>query len=107
MTSNEKSNYSRHPYVSPEGSDSNDDIRLSTAFKTIQKAANSVRAGDTVFVKAGNYSETVKFHNSGSESGGFIVFQNYENDVVNLDTGRFKGRDVSYLKIINFHIKNF
>lgn len=93
-------------YVSPNGSDSNDGPSLLAPFRTIQKAADSARAGDTIFVKAGNYSETVKFHNSGSESGGFIVFQSYKNDVVNLDPGRFEGRNVSYLKLIGFHVKN-
>lgn len=93
-------------YVSPIGSDSYNGTSLSTPFKTIQKAANFAQAGDTVFVKAGNYPETVKFQNSGSESGGYIVLRNYENDVVNLDPGRFEGRDVSYLKIIGFHVKN-
>ena len=44
-------------YVSPIGSDSYNGTSLSTPFKTIQKAANSARAGDTVFVKAGNYPE--------------------------------------------------
>jgi hypothetical protein len=73
---------------------------------TIQKAANFARAGDTVFVKAGNYPETVQFQNSGSASAGYIVFQNYQNDVVNLDPGYFQGRSKSYIQVIGFHVKN-
>ena len=73
---------------------------------TIQKAANTAMAGDTVFVKAGNYPETVQFQNSGSKSGGYIVFRNYQSDVVNLDPGYFKGRSKSYIKVIGFHVKN-
>lgn len=93
-------------YVSPIGSDSYNGTSLSAPFKTIQKAANVARAGDTIYVKAGNYPETVTFRNSGSESGGYIVFRNYQNDLVTLDPGYFKARNISYLKVIGFHIKN-
>lgn len=73
---------------------------------TIQKAANSARAGDNVYVKAGNYPETVQFQNSGSESEGYIVFRNYQDDVVTLNPGCFKGFSNSYINVIGFHVKN-
>ena len=44
-------------YVSPAGSDSNSGSS-SAPFKTIQKAANIVNAGDTVIVENGTYTDT-------------------------------------------------
>ncbi|MCP4748542.1 MAG: DUF1565 domain-containing protein [Desulfobacteraceae bacterium] len=73
---------------------------------TIQKAAQTAVAGDNVYVKAGNYSENVKFKNSGSASRGYITFQNFEKDKVSLDPGSFELENISYLKVIGFHIKN-
>src|SRR4051812_25439226 len=44
-------------YVSPGGSDGNAGTSGASAFKTLQKAANSVVAGDTVHVMAGTYAK--------------------------------------------------
>ncbi len=52
-------------------------------FETIQAAADVATGGDTVFVKAGTYRETVIPANSGS-SGNSIVFQVYGNDNVTI-----------------------
>ena len=52
-------------YVSPTGSNSNDGRSEDQAWKTIAHAASKVRAGDTVWVKAGTYTgENVVFANS-------------------------------------------
>jgi|GEM_PF-4120408 len=74
-------------------------------FCTIQKAADTARAGDTVNVLAGTYPEKITLRNSGNSSA-YITFRNYNNDIVNLDPGSFYGSGVSYLKIIGFRIKN-
>jgi len=46
-------------YVSPSGSDDNDGLTAGTAFITIQKAADTVDAGDTCIVLAGIYREQI------------------------------------------------
>lgn len=43
-------------YVAPAGSDSNSGLTASSAFATIQRAANAVSAGDTVIVRDGVYT---------------------------------------------------
>ena len=53
--------------VSPQGSDNNPGTAQSP-WRTIQKAANTAIAGDTVLVQAGTYVERVTFPKSGSAS---------------------------------------
>ncbi len=50
-------------YVSTSGSDSNPGTQ-SQPWKTIQKAANTVAAGDTVTVDAGTYNERINVSRS-------------------------------------------
>ncbi|MBC1237734.1 hypothetical protein [Nostoc sp. 2RC] len=45
-------------YVSGTGNDSNDGLKEGSAFRTLQKAANLVQAGDTVYVMNGTYEQT-------------------------------------------------
>jgi hypothetical protein len=69
------------------GSDSNNGLTASTAFLTIQKAADKTLPGDTVFIMDGNYSEVKTLYSihktvlyisrSGSETGGYITYKNY------------------------------
>ncbi len=67
-------------YVAKNGNDNNLGTELSP-WLTIQKAANTAKAGDTVYVKAGTYIEQVNFPNSGT-AGNYITFQNYSTDTV-------------------------
>jgi len=60
-------------YVSTGGSDSNPGTS-DRPWRTIQKAANTMVAGDTVIVRAGDYAERVQVSRSGS-SGAQITFQ--------------------------------
>ena len=53
-------------YVSPLGSDSNPGTRA-LPWKTISRAANSVKPGDTVIIRGGIYNEAVNFRTSGTE----------------------------------------
>ena len=53
-------------YVSPDGNDSNSGTSLSSPFRTIQKGANSISAGDVLCVLGGNYHEVVTVHKSGT-----------------------------------------
>jgi hypothetical protein len=73
-------------YVAPAasgGSDGNPGT-LASPFATIQRAANSAIAGDTVFIRAGTYRETVTPANSGT-SGARIIYQNYPGETVTLN----------------------
>ena len=61
-------------YVSPRGSNTGKGTQVSP-FLTIAQAAQMARAGDTVFVAGGIYSEmNIKPKSSGSQSGGYIVY---------------------------------
>ncbi|WP_054023558.1 DUF1565 domain-containing protein [Bacillus sp. FJAT-28004] len=68
-------------YVATNGSDSNDGTSLSTPFLTIQQAALTAQAGDTVYVREGTYRETVTPANSGT-TGNKITYQNYMDETV-------------------------
>lgn len=59
-------------YVDPAGLDTNAGTE-SQPFKTIQKASNVAKAGDTVYVKTGTYARFT-ITNSGSAAGGYITF---------------------------------
>ncbi len=59
-------------YVSPGGSNSNSGSFL-YPWRTIYKAANSVRAGDTVFLRAGVYHESNIFYTDGSETSPILI----------------------------------
>ncbi len=48
-------------------------------WKTLTKAGNTARAGDTVYVKAGTYNETLRPVNSGA-AGAMITFKAYPGD---------------------------
>jgi hypothetical protein len=54
-------------YVAPTGNDDNPGS-LDYPWRTIQKAANTLVAGDTVYIRAGVYQEQVLPQNSGSPS---------------------------------------
>ena len=52
-------------------------------WKTIAKANNTLVAGDTVYIKAGTYSDaTIAPVHSGTSEGNRITYRNYEDDVV-------------------------
>lgn len=59
-------------YVDPAGSDSNTGASAQP-FKTIQRAANTASAGDTVYIRPGVYRETVTPANSGT-AGNVITY---------------------------------
>ncbi len=66
-----------------DGSNGNDTFagNETQPWKTIQKAANTLIAGDTVYLKAGTYSPTqkIEFQNSGTE-GNYITYLAYPGD---------------------------
>ncbi len=72
-------------------------------------------AGDTVFVKAGEYNERVIVQHSGTPDN-YIVFSSYQNDVVTINgngiswgstwNGLFDVSNKDYIQIIGFKIIN-
>ena|GEM_PF-1812885 len=53
-------------YVSPNGDDANDGLTLATAWRTIQRATNTVAPGDIVEIQSGIYKEAVDMKISGT-----------------------------------------
>jgi hypothetical protein len=74
----------RHTYyVAPTGNDANPGT-LSRPWQTIQKAASTLVAGDTVYIRAGTYHERVAPQHSGSE-GNFITYAAYPGETATID----------------------
>jgi Putative Ig domain/Protein of unknown function (DUF1565) len=102
-------------YVSTSGSDSNAGTQ-SSPWQTIQHAANSVHAGDIVYVMGGTYNESVTIAVSGSASAGPVVFASYPGQTAIVDgtglsasgiQGLFSIEDESYVTIQGFTIQNY
>jgi parallel beta-helix repeat protein len=101
-------------YVSPTGSDSNPGTEAQP-WRTIQKAADTLVAGDTVYIKAGTYQERVIPQNSGS-AGNYIVYAAYPGHTVTIDGagitlpewwgGLFDVSEKSYIEISGLRIIN-
>ena len=104
-------------YVSTTGSDSNPGT-ISSPWRTIQHAANSVQAGDTVFVRGGVYNESVNISVSGSATAGPITFQSFPSEQAVIDgtglipstsgtQGLINITNQSYISIQGFEIRNY
>ncbi len=106
-------------YVSTTGSDSAAGT-LAAPWKTISHAAaagSGVKAGDTVFVRAGVYKETVAFAISGTAANGPITFQSYPNETAIIDGtglaalsqahGLIHIDSRNYLIVKGFEIRNY
>ena len=102
-------------YVATDGNDSNPGTRVAP-WRTIQHAADTARAGSTVYVRGGIYEELVNVKSSGNASDGFISFRNYPDETPVLDASHFTpaGRTAvltienqSYVRIMGFEIRNF
>lgn len=68
-------------YVSTTGNDITGTGTLSNPWKTIQKAADTMKAGDTCIIRGGTYRETVTLHTSGT-SAKPINFEAYTGENV-------------------------
>ena len=104
-------------YVSTTGSDSNPGT-LSSPWRTIQHAANSVQAGDTVYVRGGVYNESVNISVSGSATAGPITVQTFPGERAIIDgtglvpsTSGIQGLinivNQSYISIQGLEIRNY
>ena len=101
-------------YVATDGDDAHSGT-LSQPWKTLQKAADTMVAGDTVFVREGTYHERVFPQHSGTADA-YIVYANYPGETVTIDgtgiewagswNGLFDLYDNSYIQINGFRVIN-
>jgi len=79
-------------YVSTGGNDANPGT-ANLPWRTIQKAADVLAPGDTVYVRAGTYSEVVTVNVSGLD-GAPVTFRNFPGENVSVDaSGQVPGFD--------------
>ena len=71
-------------YVATTGNDTNSGTATNLAWRTVQKAANTLTPGDTALVRSGVYSEAVTVNVSGSADN-FVTFQNYPGETPIVD----------------------
>jgi len=103
-------------YVSTSGNDNNSGS-FNSPWRTIQHAANTAVAGNTVYVMGGVYNEVVTLPNSGSAVGGYITFQNYPGQTAVVDGaglaipggqyGLFTIQNQSYLVLSGLEIRDY
>jgi hypothetical protein len=102
-------------YVATTGNDSNAGTQTAP-WRTIQHAADTARAGCTVYVHGGVYEELVTINASGNASEGFITFRSYPDETAILDASRITPsarsavlmiENKSYVRIVGFEIRNF
>ncbi len=94
---------SQNYYVdSFNGKDVNNGLSADSPWRTIQKAAELVKPGDTCFVLPGNYFGRVQIDESGT-SGAPIVFKSLGEGTV---TAGFSLNNVDYVHVIGFEITN-
>jgi hypothetical protein len=104
-------------FVSTTGNDANAGTSASP-WRTIQHAANTVHAGDTVQVLGGVYNESVTVPGSGNATAGYITFESAPGQTAILDGtgikvgkgqqfGMFTLRTNSYIVIQGFEVRNF
>lgn len=71
-------------FVSPSGNNTSGDGSKNKPFKTINKALNTAKAGDTIYLREGTYTSNITFNKSGEE-GKPITLRNYPNEVAKID----------------------
>ncbi|KAB2946328.1 MAG: DUF1565 domain-containing protein [Candidatus Methanoperedens sp.] len=98
-------------YVATNGNDGNSGSS-SSPWRTIQHAADTVSAGDMVYVMGGTYNEKVTITRSGSP-GNYIIFAAYPGQTVSIDgtgislgswDGLIRINGASYIQISGFRV---
>lgn len=93
-------------YVAPGGSDTNTGT-ADQPWRTLQKAADTSQAGDTILLQSGTYTEEeVVFTRSGSPNAP-ITFTNAPGAVVTLKGSLLLKRGVAYLTFTGIHLEGF
>ncbi|PWH19327.1 MAG: hypothetical protein DDG59_03230 [Anaerolineae bacterium] len=101
-------------YVAPYGNDNNPGT-WEMPWRTVQKAADTLVAGDTVYLRQGVYSERVRLQNTG-EPGKEIIYMAYPGEIAVIDgekiplpddlVGLFEIVDQRYIRINGLHVSN-
>jgi hypothetical protein len=101
-------------YVSPAGDDGNPG-GIGLPWQTIQKAANTLVAGDTVYIRAGTYPEQVIPQNSGG-AGRYITYAAHPGETATIDgssitlpddlAGLFQLSGKEYIRVSGLRIVN-
>lgn len=109
--------YAAEMYVSPDGDDTNTGSR-ERPYRTIQRAADATRPGDTVLIRGGVYRERVAVRTSG-EAGRPITFRRYGEgdaqiwfskdlsalaDWTDMGENRWRTSDGSFSRSVNFDV---
>lgn len=98
-------------YVAPNGNDNNPGT-LSSPWKTISKANSTLAPGDTVFIRAGTYSEQIKPVRSGT-AGKYIKYSAYyigttpEKVTINYSAAAAPQADLEYRSYVVIDGLNF
>jgi len=96
-------------YIATTGDDRNPGT-LSSPWATINKANATLVAGDIVYLRSGEYQETIKPANSG-QPGNRITYENYPNETVTVSGAYFGspvvsiGGSISYITVEGLNIK--
>jgi hypothetical protein len=101
-------------FVAATGSDFNPGTEAQP-WRTVQKAADTLVAGDTVYIRAGTYHEQVVPQNSGSADN-YITYAAYPGETVTIDgssvtlpdtlAGLFHISNKSYIRISGLRVVN-
>jgi len=70
-------------YIAQNGNDANPGTSISAPWRTIGKANSTLVAGDTVYIRAGSYSEQINPVNNGT-SGKPIIYGRYSSEAVSI-----------------------
>ncbi|HEV7405120.1 MAG TPA: right-handed parallel beta-helix repeat-containing protein [Chthoniobacteraceae bacterium] len=104
-------------YVSTRGRDTNAGT-LGAPWRTVRKAAETLVAGDTVWIRGGLYRELVTPKQSGSAADGWITYRAYGKEKPVLDAAGLRPsedgesavfllRDRSYVRVQGLELRNF
>lgn len=102
-------------YVSTNGNDSNPGTQTAP-WRTVQHAADTVRAGSTLNVRGGVYEELVSIKASGNATDGYITLRSYPGEKAVLDaehiapngrSGVLTIHNQSYVRIEGIEIRNY
>ncbi|MEW6368416.1 MAG: right-handed parallel beta-helix repeat-containing protein [Acidobacteriota bacterium] len=87
-------------YVATTGKDTNPGT-LASPWRTVQKAADTLVAGDTVYIRKGTYKGRVAPKNSGTDATHVITYASYPGETATID-----GKGVSVPEYVGlFHIE--
>jgi hypothetical protein len=93
-------------YVSSTGNDGNPGT-IDQPWRTIHHAAETVVAGDTVYIRGGTYNEQVRIVTSGSAAEGYITFAAYRCSAHDAEVGfKMWGDNTTLTNCLSYHNKS-